>query len=670
MPRDIPVGNGSLLVSFDKDYVLRELNFPHVGAENHTMGEPFRFGIWANGQFRWMPDDWEIKRNYLDNTLVTNVELKSSVLNLKIESQDTVDFDENIYLRKMVVENTSDEPVEVRLFFNHDFHISGNDIGDTAAHRPEFNALLHYKGERHFLINVFANNKYGVDEFATGNKESGQNQGTWVDAEDGHLEGNPIAQGSVDSTLAIHLMLKPHEKETCYYWISAGRNWAEVSALEAFVRKKGPEHLLERTKDYWNLWAHKESLNYKALPEKIANLYKKSLLICRTQINNCGSIIAASDSDVIHFNRDTYSYMWPRDGALTANALDMAGYEITRNFYMFCNQIIDKDGYLLHKYTPSGSLASSWHPWEKENKPQLPIQEDETALVVWALWIHFHKFRTVEFINHLYHSFIKKAADFMMNYRNLTTELPLPSYDLWEERQGVMTYTVATVYGGLQAAANFAEMFGDTHLAAEYREGAASIRRGMDKHLWLEEEKRFARLINFNKDGSVEVDKTIDASVYAIFAFGAYPASDEKVKSTMDQVIETLWCKSDSGGLARYENDPYYRQSDEVPGNPWFVTTQWIAQYYIAIAKNVKDLEKPMEILEWVADHALPSGVLAEQVHPFTHEPLSVSPLTWSHATFIATVQHYLDKRVDLDRCPECGQPVQPKSASGAFSTH
>ena len=661
MPRDIPVGNGCMLVSFDKDYILRELNFPHVGAENHTRGEPFRFGAWVNGEFRWLPEDWEIKRDYLDNTLVTNVELKNRPLNLKIVSQDAVDFHENIYLRKMVVKNLSKKEQDVRLFFNHDFHIYGNEIGDTAAHRPEFNGMLHYKGERHFLINVYANNKYGIDAFATGNKETEGDNGTWQDAEDGELGGNPIAQGSVDSTIAIHLLLKPGEEETCYYWISAGKNWVEVSELEEKVRRKGPELLFQRTKDYWNLWAHKEHLNYDLLPKKVGDLYKKSLLVCRTQINNRGSIIAASDSDVIHFNRDTYSYMWTRDGSLIANALDMAGYGITVNYYQFCQEIIEKGGYFLHKYTPSGSLASSWHPWEKDNKPQLPIQEDETALVIWALWIHFKKFRNVEFIKTLYKPLIKLAADFMMNYRNPATELPLPSYDLWEERQGVLTYTVSTVYGGLQAAANFAEMFGELELAREYREGAASIRHGMEKHLWLKKEKRFARMVNFPKEGAPEVDKTIDSSLFALFAFGVYEADDPKVESTMKQVIDALWCKSESGGLARYEDDPYYRQSEDVPGNPWFVTTLWLAQYYIAISKNVKDLEEAMKLLEWTADHALPSGVLAEQVHPNTHEPLSVSPLTWSHASFIATVQHYLDKYTEIHLCPSCGHAVEPK---------
>lgn len=45
MPRDIPVGNGSLLIAFDADYTIRDLYYPHVGKENHAMGNPSRFGV-------------------------------------------------------------------------------------------------------------------------------------------------------------------------------------------------------------------------------------------------------------------------------------------------------------------------------------------------------------------------------------------------------------------------------------------------------------------------------------------------------------------------------------------------------------------------------------------------------------------------------------------------
>jgi glucoamylase len=666
MPRDIPIGNGRILIAFDANYNLCEFYYPYVGEESHTRGEPFRLGIWINGRFNWIPDGWHIEKDYLDDTLATNVRLTNNALGVRIVANDLVDFHEDIYLKKLMVENLSNESREIRLFFANDFHILSNDIGDTAVFRPEVNGVLHYKSERYFLINVFANKKAGVDYFATGNKDKKNDRGTWKDAEDGVLSDNPIAQGSVDSVIAVHLNLKANEQETCYYWICAGKNWNEVSSLNSLVIKRRPEAIFKRTVDYWKLWVDKEKLNYDFLPKKLAALYKRSLLICRTQINNNGSIIAANDSEAVYFNRDTYSYMWPRDGALIAYALDLAGYpEITRNFFNLCAHIIEKDGYLLHKYTPSGSPASSWHPWQKDSKAQLPIQEDETALVIWALWHHYKNFRDIEFIKPLYKPLIKNAADFMMNYRDIKTGLPQPSYDLWEERRGILTFTAATIYGGLTAAANFTEAFGETELSQEYREGARKLRRAMDLYLYLEKEKRFARMITAGMDGSYEIDATVDASLYGIFAFGAYAADDERVKNTMQQVYEKLWCKTRVGGLARYENDSYYRKNRNVPGNPWFITTLWLAQYYIAMTKTKNDLDKALNILNWAAERALPSGVLAEQVDPDTNEPLSVSPLTWSHASYIVVVQEYINKLMEIEKCDVCGQPKYSKEVRG-----
>ena len=72
----------------------------------------------------------------------------------------------------------------------------------------------------------------------------------------------------------------------------------------------------------------------------------------------------------------------------------------------------------------------------RRSAQQLPIQEDETALVIWALWQPFVLSRDIDFIKPLYRSLIKRAGDFMVAYRDEETGLPGPSYDLWEERRG------------------------------------------------------------------------------------------------------------------------------------------------------------------------------------------------------------------------------------------
>jgi GH15 family glucan-1,4-alpha-glucosidase len=93
------------------------------------------------------------------------------------------------------------------------------------------------------------------------------------------------------------------------------------------------------------------------------------------------------------------------------------------------------------------------------------------------------------------------------------------------------------------------------------------------------------------------------------------------------------------------------RTSDSFPGNTWYICSLWVADFHIASARSRKGLEPALAILDWVAATALPSGVLAEQLDPQTGEPVSVSPLTWSHSTFVATVANYLRKdRMLTDR--------------------
>jgi GH15 family glucan-1,4-alpha-glucosidase len=459
---------------------------------------------------------------------------------------------------------------------------------------------------------------------------------------------NPIAQGSVDSTISAHVTVK--RSNVVYYWLAASEDYAGVKRLDKMVRERGPEFYLRRIRTYWNRWVNKDNIPYGDLPESLVTLYKQSLLILRTQIDNRGAIIAANDSDYLDYNNDTYSYMWPRDGALVAYALDYAGQpDVTRNFYIFCKDVLLPEGYLLHKYNPDKSLGSSWHPWtDDDGNQQLPIQEDETALVIWALWEHYERYRDVEFIRPLYSPLIRRAGDFLTTYREPYTKLPDLSYDLWEERHGIHTYTVAAVWAGLNAAANFSETFGDDDKAKQFRDAMAEIREAATKHLWSKEHGRFVRrLMVDKKTGEIEADLTIDASLYGVFQFGMFTADNPMVISTMTQIEERLWCKTDIGGVARYENDYYHQVSQDVenvPGNPWIICTLWLAEWYIAKAKSLPELTKALDILQWVKRHTLESGVLAEQLHPYSGDPISVSPLTWSHATVVMTVREYLTK--------------------------
>ena len=654
MPRDLPVGNGRLLINFDSSYFIRDFYYPYVGMDNQTLGHPSRFGVWASGSFAWLDDpSWQRTLAYEDDTLVTSVDLTNQRLGLHLHCRDTVDFDRDLYLRQVDVENTSGREQQVRLFFHHNFHISGTDVGDTAFFHPEHRGLVHYKGKRWFLCNTLCEGTSGFAGYATGTKEIEGHEGTWRDAEDGELGGNPIAQGSVDSTGCVTLSLQAGESKTMHYWIAVGESFYDVQRQNEVVLARGPETFIKRTADYWRAWIHEKIMVFADLPDEISRMYRRSLLILRTQIDNGGAIVAANDSDISQFARDTYSYVWPRDGALVAHALVLAGHvDSTRRFFMFCKDAITPGGYMLHKYNPDGSLGSSWHPWvAHDGGAQLPVQEDETALVLWALWERYRRHHDVEFVAQLYLPLIKAAADWMVDYRDPVTKLPEHSWDLWEERRGVLSFTVAAVWAGLEAAARFTDAFGETDLSAKYRQAAQEIRDATTRYLYDEERGRFLRMITFHSDGTLVKDYTLDSSMWGLFYFGMYSADDPMVVRTMEAIEDRLTVRTDVGGVARYENDYYHQVSQDVAnvaGNPWFICTLWMAQWHIAHAKRVEDLRPALKVLHWVESHGLNSGVLAEQVDPYTDAPLSVSPLTWSHASVLMTVHDYVERYREL----------------------
>jgi len=154
VPRDIPVGNGRLLVCFDSEYRIRDLYFPHVGQENHVNGNYCRIGFWADGSFSWVGQDWKVALRYASDTLVTDVNLYNDQLGLLVTVQGAVDFHKDIYVREIEIENLRPEPREIRIFFTHDFSIYGNDVGDTAAYDPETGGVVHYKAARYFLVKI------------------------------------------------------------------------------------------------------------------------------------------------------------------------------------------------------------------------------------------------------------------------------------------------------------------------------------------------------------------------------------------------------------------------------------------------------------------------------------------------------------------------------------
>jgi GH15 family glucan-1,4-alpha-glucosidase len=327
-------------------------------------------------------------------------------------------------------------------------------------------------------------------------------------------------------------------------------------------------------------------------------------------------------------------------------AFDMAGFpEVARMFFSFCDMTVNKSGYFSHKYSTDGSIGSSWHALIDTNgKTQLPIQEDETALVLIALYKHFQKYGDLEFISKVYPKLILNTAEFLLSHRDPETGLPKPSVDMWDEKAGVFSATVSTVISALQSAAGFAKVFFDIERQEKLAQAAAEMQKAMIAKLYDIKAQRFKKGIY--PEGTD--DLTVDSSISLAFTTGAFSALSDEVRNSMNSVVNALWTKTNTGGLARYENDEYHRVTRESPGNPWFICTLWLARWYTATALSLEELDKALNLLNWTAKNASQSGILAEQINPHTGNPISVAPLIWSHAEFVITVCEYLEKQKEL----------------------
>ena len=661
MPRTLPIANGNLHVSFDYQYCVRDIYHNHLGLNNQTGGVAWRLGIWVDGQISWIQDDeWERRLVYESHdSLVTNVRLTNKNLQIEISVNDAIAPDDDVLVRKFRITNRAENECDVRLFLNSRFRIEDNADSVAVYYDPERRAIFHYKADHWFCERgtTDGTDKIGVGQFTTGEACPQGSWGTWQDAEDGWLEGQPVAQGEADSTFGLGTKAEFGEKlgagetATVYYWLVAADSHEAVCDLEEKIAASGVEKILEQTRTFSKKFLAPVRKDFDGLPEKtVSNLFNRSLLTMATLAGKNGSIVAAADSD------ERYGYVWGRDGAMKADAISRAGLpEIPRRFFKFIGEAVREHPWLWQKFNPDGTLGASWHPWIVDGKAVLPVQEDETGLVLWALAGHIELYDDNELLTELYDSLVKRGADWMVEYRDEKTKLPLPSWDLWEERRGVHLWTCAAVVGGLRGAAKLAESNKKAADAKKWKTAADEIAEAIDEHFWNEELNRYVRTITLKDDGEIEQDESIDVSMCGVFLLDCKAADDERVRSTVEAIREKLKVKTEVGGWARYEGDVYQQvegseDDDRVPGNPWFVCSLWITQADIAAAKTPEELEMVKDAIDWACRQGDDAKILAEQINPYTGESLSVSPLGWSHAEIVRTVNAYLEKNAELSK--------------------
>ncbi|HLY77390.1 MAG TPA: glycoside hydrolase family 15 protein, partial [Thermoplasmata archaeon] len=506
----------------------------------------------------------------------------------------------------------SPEARRFRLFSYESFRIAESLYQETAYVDHAAASLVHYK--RGFYFEFFGDPSF--DAAVCGEHTLKGLLGSYVDAEDGQLEGRTIAHGAADSVMQWNLELAPDTEATVRIFLAVGRGGAAVHKLRDDVRARGPRRFETEAKAYWSAWAarHLPEAPFD-LGEAAGRIGRESVLVLKLATATNGAIIASPDTRSLVVGGDTYNYCWFRDGGYISQAMDVSRLqELASRFLQFAAKCQSPDGAFVHRYFPDGEVGSTWHP-----PPFLQI--DQTATVLSAAWHHLDRGADPDVLLELW-PMVKLAANFLVDFRDPATGLPSPSFDLWEERLGIHTYSAAAVAHGLESAARISKVLGkDT---PRWQSTADEIRSLTVAKMWDPSLSRFVRSLSPR-------DERIDASILLALDLGLLEPSDPRFRATVDLTEARLWSKS-VGGLARYEGDEYYGIE-----NPWVVCTLWLAAAHLRLGDRVRC----RELIDWAVAHATTTGLLPEQIDSRTGEAKSATPLVWSHATFLDLMNRY-----------------------------
>lgn len=637
MPEAI-IGNSKMLACLRKNGELFKLFWPGIDYGQHLghFWPGLRLAFHEGQSFtKWFHlDVWDSSQRYLDDTNILETALTSRTRQLKVTQQDFVLPEKDILVRHYQLTNKGEKSEFLSFLLYCTFEINESILYDGAYIDFSNNSLVFYRRNTYLAV---AGPEYPLSGYQCGRR--GTPSDPFQDASRGVLwgSGDNIRQSA--GSLAWDLgELAPGETKPFSLYLAAGRCQKEVRGLLAEAASGDGCHWLEETRRYWQGWLDggtgpgDEHSRHPA--------YRRSLLAIKLMSSReSGASIAAPEFDPYYVASGGYGYCWPRDSVFIAAAVDEAGHHrLAERFYDFARCVQEPDGSWQQRYFTDGSLAPTWGK-----------QIDQAGAVLWGYRHHYSLTGDGGFLARIWPSLAAGAAYLSNNIAD--NGLPSPSFDPWEDEHAQGTYSAAAVYAGLRAAAELAAEKGEKAAAEEWRLASQTVREAIFTHQWSQRQNRFVRGVNRKvyRDahdyaasrgeraftGSdptglyqthwVGLDERLDAALLGLaYPFGVLDPLDEKMQATVRALEDTLWNRA-VGGLHRYEGDGY------AGGNPWLITTCWLAIYYCLAG----DFDRAGELYHWCLNQANGHLLLPEQADKNTGGPAWVLPLNWSHAMFV-----------------------------------
>jgi glucoamylase len=611
------IGDGRLLASLSPAGECYCAVWPRIDSVNQLAS--FRLAARVGGTLSWLDDKRRVSQRYAGPGLVVRTESAGAVV------EDVCASTASALLRRVRADNT-----DSILVYLHP-RPAGRRRGGTAYWDSAAQALVCGRDETWLALGAVGE----VRAFQVGRAD--QASAVWRRLGDleSTLTGETVDHGDVDGAIEI-------AGPTATVVLAFGCSPHAALSACADARAEGYAGAAAARRTEAALRRAALRLPGDADPELAAALGQSIDVMTAVTCAETGSVIAAPEFDWDYDESGGYGYVWGRDVAWCAAGLLAAGRsDDARRALLALLPAQQPEGIWLQRHTVTGGLAPSWGLH----------QIDETGAILWAFGQYADATGDEDFVAAVSEA-TRRAADFLVGFCDPRTGLPLPSVDLWEERVGQHAYSVASVVGGLRAAA---DLLPDAAGATGWRAAAEAYAAAAVTHLWSSRLGRFVRSVNVAVDsasspetvagsvpgwsyedplpaypnrkatGLLAEDPVIDVSLLGLAVpFGLIDPKDPRMVATAE-AIERQLTSGEVGGVRRYAGDGY------AGGNPWILTTLWLAQYHLAAGAP----ERAEPLVRWALDHRTETGLLPEQVDWRTGSTAWVVPLMWSHAMLL-----------------------------------
>lgn len=306
--------------------------------------------------------------------------------------------------------------------------------------------------------------------------------------------------------------------------------------------------------------------------------------------------------------------------------------EETEKFYKnFCKNTQNQNGMWEQRFYTDEKLAPCWG-----------YQIDETASVVYGVYEQYESNKNIKFLKDTL-KMCEKAIEFLKKYiddvLNNKGKMKI-SYDLWEMYEGIHLYSISSIFSAFDKMIKIYDLLNEENIISQNRLKQENVLKQKDELVKILFKIKKFILDNFydnNKKSFIRnlEDKKIDISVLGLIEpFNIFSIKEKRITNTVEKINLTL--RTYTGGYQRFEKDHYMN------GNPWVISTLWMALYYI----KAKEYKKAKECFEFVVKTSHENGFLSEQIDNDKLKPAWIIGLGWSHAMYIIVLEKLIELKL------------------------